>query len=1307
MKDQIVCILAQLASELGTGGVVAASVAVSVLTTVFAAIARFAQRLRKPASPSTGPAWFAAALVALVLYLLCLGLDPLLASQQARPPGIAPTVWEEVGWFEWKLFSSRWAWPLLPLSKHPALALVLHAAFWLPVIALVRWLLVRWPTKGQGSVVGVRGIDVRYDTPEAALPWYHRAIGATTARRADRRFVLWSRALLVVLVPLHVAAGGLVAAGAMDASGARHALRCSDLSVQVSGGLELGQGPLAGDVPSTDESMPTDVLGALPPSLPAPAPGAWVLAALVLLFWTLHLILEGRPPEVAKAKDEEEALDADTPLPDPLARLAEAVRALHPGAELIALEELPEDPGERAPLPEAMGPMVRELCIALAGDETLYAHQVEVLEHLSSAWALRGAADRGPTPSLAEEVLRSPVRKTDESAHALVLAPEGAGRTTTAYLAALHVHFDRGATTLVVLRDRDAARAWAERLQETLVASSARWSVQVCVAGDDLSAALLQGKVPSVVVADLEALEGEVLADPRTDGFLDRLGLVIADDVDAMTGVAEMHMHASMRRLWALSDTRRASSEASYPLVLLAIAGPAPLESWARHVLAAPLRLFERDTAPTARRVLLRRRDLVDGSGRDLPLAVLAAACDGAGMPWHMRLAGDGMRSVRRAEIDLGRMRRHHRADPREAEVVLLEGTFPDVRREADRLAHAGVLAEGATVVVLAPPPGEELVLHEEAEGAPMAALIDALPRAITLGEPDVVKQRHFDRALGREHDVEALRRRFGAGTVDEALDRMRRAGRIRERKQWFFDRRKDDAAARTLVRAQREAALGEPIHADCVSDSSARVSVVDEGTSEVLLQVDRAVAAARFPSGRIFLHPRGRYVVTRPCPPGGTLCFADHAGAPDRTTLDRVVLLPTLAELTWSERELGGRPVHQALVRTEVEERVLGVRRYAPDGRAHRERYDAPEVARYATDVCLLSLHGEPALSEAARPPLAAALRMMLPCALRGANELVDVALVDFKDKPTLAFFDRTPGSSGFAAYIARDGLGDLLRLARLALERLVGSELLRLRRLHDTSVLGDTYSWAPYSSTPGVEPVDLASVLTFLDGILDAPPSPEERSTGRRVEYVAGEGQAGDLGRLWISEGGRTDDLVWTRHAWTSSRSLGGAPAGPVHFDLAVERRAIANAVAIAAHHGAPATALDTRQPAAWRAAHAPSHQASDLSVFRSHLASIAGEASDHAVLELVAAIQTWPRALSPAERTPLSVLMRRRADPDAKVLLAFALLSEAAAPAVLVGEAGVAVRLTLDGTTHVYDLSGATPRALDPAGLDAALE
>jgi hypothetical protein len=1222
-----------------------------------------------PDSASVGPSATAAALVCVGLYMFGRVMDPLLASLLRRPAWFPETTWPKVGWFEWKLLGRDWVWGALPLSEHPALAILVHVVVWGVVWSAVRFLL-DW----------VWATNLRWSTPDRDLPWYFPWVGASTSRRADRRFRRWLGPIVMVLLPMHALAG-----------------------------MHL-----------------VENVGSLP------APGAWVTGGLLLWTTLFHLLATGRSPKLEKTEKAEDDTDAEAAGDSriaPLARLREAVERLRPGVQLEALEQREAVDERRAPFPSTISPLVREIFEELTGAQQPYTHQAELLEHLAELWRMQAGPERGAVPTLAEERATGVISQAHGStAHALVLAPEGSGRTTLTLLAALHVYFDRGATSLIIVRDRAAASHWKGTLERALLGSSARWNVLVCLAGEDLSTALVAERTPAIIVADLETCESEILCDPRTDNFLGRLGLLVADDVDAFTGVAEMHLQLCVRRLWALLDRLH---EAPYPAALLATAGAGAsgMDAWAKHVLAVPMRLFSDDGAPTRSRVLLRRRDLVDGAGGDIPLATLAAACDLAELPWHLRLAGDGNRTVRRAAFDLGNLRRHHRDDPRAAAIVIVEGSYADVRREADRLAHMGMDLEhdrfperSPVVMVLAPPGDEEMVLHEEAADAVHRELVASLPRAVPLAEPRVVRQRHFDRAVGREQDLRALRDRFGGRFVDETVARLGDALRLREVLR--IDPQTDDVVPTTLLRAVKEGALGQPIDAACVSDRSSRAQVVDAGTSELLLTIDAAVARAVYPPGRVFIHPRGRFMIiddhhASGTPSGSVVEIqAEQIDGFERTTFDRSLALELdreLGELAWTDRQLGGRTLPVTLTHAQVVERLHGVRRFAPGPTLVDQRiYEQPIEVRYGTDVCLLATEQEDSSSSPGSPdsdvliPLCAALRMVLPSYLRAASELVDIDVVMLGERKVLCFFDRTLGGSGFARHVCERGLRDLLELARMVLERCVGPEFVRLRHIHDRAPDSDPARWR------------IGAAISWLDAILDTPRRPEHEvgdepvMAGRRIEFVPGEG-VGDLGRLWITHTGRTDDLVWTRHAWWSAVPLAGQPRGKMFFDIAIERPAIAAArrralelamefmpgSSMIGHEDRYITRSD-RLDLDSRDAHqrVVAAERGELEPIRAKLAELCGDALIETVLALVAAIPISARPLTIAERGPLAVLTRRHADVDAKLLLACVLLPSTAVPAIVAGPNGEAwLRVDHAGAgVKTWSLDGPRPVLID---------
>ena len=215
-----------------------------------------------------------------------------------------------------------------------------------------------------------------------------------------------------------------------------------------------------------------------------------------------------------------------------------------------------------------------------------------------------------------------------------------------------------------------------------------------------------------------------------------------------------------------------------------------------------------------------------------------------------------------------------------------------------------------------------------------------------------------------------------------------------------------------------------------------------------------------------------------------------------------------------------------------------------------------------------------------------------------------------------------------------------------------------------------------------------------------------------GPRVEFIPGEG-VGDLGRLWITRTGRTDDLVWTRHTWWSAVPLAGQPRGTVFFDVAVERPTIAaarrRALELAADFGvvprydarviARVDRLDLDSRDVHR--HLVAAERRELEPIRAKLAELCGDALTQTVLALVAAIPLSARPLTISERGPLSVLARRHADVDAKLLLAFVLLPSTTVPAIVRSPDGQAW-LRMDpgngAAVETWSLDGPRPALVD---------
>ena len=1294
MKETLVCALVSLAAELGTSGVVGLMVSVGALSALVATLGARVQRLRSPGSPAPGPAWLMSVWIAIGLYVAARLIDPLLAHDLGPPPlGVTPSAWERVGYFESVLLGRGWAAPLLPLADHPAVAVTLHAALWPSLIAAIRFIVRLWP-----SSVRTAGVDVRYETSEPMLPrWW---IGATTARRADDRFKRWSLPMLAVLVPLHVTAGGLMAVGERGSA----IPQCSEAqSVSEASATDS-------DVRSPFDEAVNLALGSdVPTALTVshPSAGAWVLGGLLLLFWILHLTLPGRPSAEPRDQEEDDAENAlateDTP---PAALLTRLLAALHDGesptearehAQSLPIETHSSREAQRSALPRELNAMVEPLLAALTANTELFTHQAAVLSHLVDAWRVSPGKDLAETPSLEELVAKSPITRRARSPHALFLAPEASGRSTVAMLAAVHVALDRGGSTLVVVPEGTDPAEWASRLRHAVDRTPARWSVSIAVAGDELGVLLLSDEVPTVVVSDIASLDASVLADPRAEAFLDRLGLIVVDNLDEHIGIAEMHLHLMMRRLWALDDTRLSLMEArGFPMLVLATAGPESAAStaaerahWARHVLAAPVHCFAGAAgAPCATRVWVEHTDLAMGGGGPPTRAALAQACAEAGLRWHYRRAGDGRRGLRDDDwndprwngdgSDMVPAGAHppaahtpatpmtsastssSGADVRYAEVVCIEGRYLEVRREARRLALAGSLTEDRTaLLVLRSAPDESVVLHQEAMDSPFASQTEqasAWPRPCIAVEPVVLRQRHLERSLGLPHDREALRKRFGPELTDGVLERLESNGRVRVERLHLFDPVRDAPVLCEVVRSDRKLSLGEPIDARCVSDADARVTVLDRATAAPVTRIDAAIAPVRLPPGHVLRTQTGAYVVMPSASEDRAKrrLWVDATATEERTTIERELVVAGPPRFELGVRSVGGRQLPVGLLRVDLEERCHGVRRYPPwhIGRANgtteteARRFDPPHVARYSSEACLIGLPST--LDHDAAATLVTACRFAIPQVLRASDELADAATVvldsprmrhraadahdtdAYNADPSLSdrerflvFFDRLPGGGGFAAGIDREHLGVVLQVARLALERIVGTSVEPFREVWDPSPRS---GWRPWRAR---------EALIFLDEILDAPSMSVDRPTRG---YAPGEGQVGDLGRLWVAPRGETHRLVWTRHRWVSSVPLRRpdgtqVPLGPVLFDAGIERSMLRDRD--------PTTANGSLQP------------------FRELLAKAAGDAYLATVLALLAQMPSRATAAGSHPPTPLQTFFSRRGDGAAKARLAAALV------------------------------------------------
>jgi hypothetical protein len=520
-------------------------------------------------------------------------------------------------------------------------------------------------------------------------------------------------------------------------------------------------------------------LGGDPYRLP---PSGFAVALILWASWTLHLVLRGedRP---APAPDAETAAGAaqGAGWPEVLDELRERwgvvapePRATRPVEPLGKSEADPVTAGVLSPLVLELLPEPRQLTLMQRG----------VLTRL----ALQGYVHVAPPISLQELTLGETLealedRSGQRSRNLIVLAPEGAGKSTLALLAAANHALVHTRGTLVVVRSEPAAEKLAERFRAAVEPSTLRWNVRIRRPGSDLMTDLAQGIIPDVAVTSLHDLVTTVL--DRADTFaplLANLGLVVVDDVESFAGPVEVHAQLAFRRLVLrlreLTGVRALGEKSAPQVLLLGVETMHRMPEWVRSLCGvdavvhdfsrSQAEMSEREGAALAASGVARERqepgdDGGDGGlappapaaaagpeqrlyrlrdfareGEPLALADLVEACEHLAVPWHYRLCGDARRDLGRGPLLLREEPASYRESPEEAAVVLLEGNWSEVRRESQRLRRAGGRFRRAPgqpppagepiAVIAAPEPGLEEAFDGVAASSDLAARLHSLP---------------------------------------------------------------------------------------------------------------------------------------------------------------------------------------------------------------------------------------------------------------------------------------------------------------------------------------------------------------------------------------------------------------------------------------------------------------------------------------------------------------------------------------------------------------------------------------------------
>jgi hypothetical protein len=1164
---------------------------------------------------SLGPGFLVAGMATVVLYVLARLLAPLLRAELGLSPGLS--VWQY-------LFLGRrpeLAW-YLPLDRFPFLGGLLSLLLWIFVWTLAG-IVLRWIWRGD------LGRNLAADRGDGSvLPFWRRWCGAPSLFAPARSYLEWAAWPVLVAVPL----------------------------------LGWAWFSVAGDpyrIPFAD----------------------FAVGALLWTSWGLHFVLRGRERRVAAPQEEKEAETEANGWPQVLAWLESGRQVVPPQpfeertAEPLLLSEVdPRTAGFLSPLvsnllpePWKLTPMQRVVLTQLALQGYVHVDPPVALDRLS----------------LGEDVLDVlEDRSGQRSRHQIVLAPEGSGKTMLALLAAANHALVHTRGTLVVVRDEESAERLAASFRKALEPSPLRWNVRVRHPGADLMNDLSQGICPDVVLCGLHDLVATLLDRPDTfAAFLRNLGLIVVDDVESFAGPVEVHAQLAFRRLtlrvgelMGIDELGDKKEESAPQMLVLGAESMHEMPKWVRALcgIDAVVRRFARTARETGEREcaalaaggiamadgeekekgrtpgteevvaihrFYRLRDFRTAAGEELAMEDLIGACERLAVPWHYRLCGDGRRELGRGPLLLREEPLHFAQEPEEACVVLLEGTWSEVRRERQRLVRAGARfgrfrRRGGEMVRRAGGPPEtvgfvtvvdpdlEMALTQLDKSFGLSPALESLPRPVLRPPTGLAVGPHLSADLTRHWiEVADLLEAFGTSAA-ATLRWLAEGGLLLCESRTDVEERANEYAEKVYVRALARAVRspGEedgpfsqtgrellPPKVTQVEVAARSLIAVRDRTDLVLLgRADDANAHFVHYPGRIFKDARGTFVVVgragdeiggvTPGEGGDT-----EPAAPEEAARGDVFVEPLLADEISSPRRrfivrplrgepaaaplveaaggsfpdpnlvlIGRYPFQVALEPVEIRVEHVATYRLGPVEREIRQRtlLDRETRERYLErplPTVALALFpnplppeesaaaaaetGEPRLTVGQARVLAAAVRALLPAMYRGGGEGLMVALhlqgEANPDRPLdtqegLYLIDADFGGNGTARAIYRDGVALLLRLARLAVERVLS--LARLRALHDEwgderEILAETRGEAtPGQSAAAPDETLRHGLLQWLDSRLQPEGGLEglAAASGAREGAEEGEGDAFDLGRCWFSQDDAFGDLLWVKHRW-----------------------------------------------------------------------------------------------------------------------------------------------------------------------------
>ncbi|HSS78106.1 MAG TPA: hypothetical protein VLV54_15355, partial [Thermoanaerobaculia bacterium] len=290
---------------------------------------------------------------------------------------------------------------------------------------------------------------------------------------------------------------------------------------------------------------------------------------------------------------------------------------------------------------------------------------------------------------------------------------------------------------------------------------------------------------------------------------------------------------------------------------------------------------------------IYRLRDFRTGAVDPLGLEDLVAACERLSVPWHYRLCGDGRRDLGRGPLLLREEPIHHVDSPEDACVVLLAGTWSEVRRESWRLVRAGAhfsrvrgsggetrhhAGDGTETIafVLHVDPDVEMAFTHFDPGFSLAPALDALPRPVIRPPVGLAVEPHLTADLVQHWlEVEEVVRVFGGSTAP-TLSWLAREGLLLCEPRIDVNDRSNEYVEQVHVRALARAVRTPGEEDDAFGARGLlppKVAQVEVAARDLVAIRDRTNltelglcddASAHFGHylGRIFKDARGTYVV-------------------------------------------------------------------------------------------------------------------------------------------------------------------------------------------------------------------------------------------------------------------------------------------------------------------------------------------------------------------------------------------------------------------------------------------------------------